>query len=99
MRLAKRIWPIALLILCAPVWFRSALEINLCAAEVFGKAFSKVKRRGSTDEFREIVGEFALKLRVVLRAKVFGLQFLQRVHQRLGNVTSAILAEVALGVG
>jgi hypothetical protein len=76
-----------------------ALEINLRATEVFGQTFRKVKRCGTTDEFREIVGKFALKLGVVLRAEVFGLQFLQRMHQRLGHVTSAIRTEVALGIG
>jgi hypothetical protein len=76
-----------------------ALEINLRAAEFLGQAFGKIKRRGATDKFREVVGKFLLKLRVVLRAEVFGLQLLQRMHQRLGHVTSAVLAEVALGIG
>ena len=36
---------------------------------------------------------------IVLGAEVFGLQFLQRVHQRLGHVASAELTKVAGGVG
>ena len=54
---------------------------------------------GRPTEFAEVIAQFALKFRVVLRAEIFGLQFLQRVHQRLGHVTSAVRAEVALGVG
>ena len=53
MRLARRIWPIALLILCAPVWLQVfALEINFRAAEFLGQAFGKIKRRGATDRIR-----------------------------------------------
>ena len=75
-----------------------ALEINFRTAEFLGEAFGKIKRRGATNEFREVIGQFLLKFRVVLRAEVFSLQLLHWVHQRLRHVTSAIRTEVALGV-
>src|SRR5256885_3440722 len=37
--------------------------------------------------------KLALKFGVVLGAEVFGLQLLQRVHQRLGHITSAVRSE------
>ena len=100
MRLAKRICPIALLILCAPVWIQIfALQINFCAAEFLGEPFGKIKRRGAADKFLEVIIQFALEFRVVLRAEIFLLQFLQRMHQRLRHITSAVRTEVAVGVG
>ena len=76
-----------------------ALEINFRAAEFLGEAFGKIKRRGAADKFREVIRKLALKFRVVLRAEVFGLQLLQRVHQGFRHITSAVGAEVACGVG
>ncbi len=76
-----------------------ALQINFRAAEFLGEAFGEIKRRWATDEFREVIGKFMLKFRVVLRAKIFLFQFLQRMHQRLGHITTAVGTKVALGVG
>ena len=76
-----------------------ALEINFRAAEFPGEAFGKVKRRGPAAEFLQVILELALKLRVLLRAEIFVLQFLQRMHQRLRHETPAVGAEMALGVG
>ena len=76
-----------------------ALEINLRAAEFAREPFGEIKRRGPAAEFLEVILELALELRVVLRAEVFVLQFLQRVHQRFRHKTSAVGAEMALGVG
>ena len=76
-----------------------ALEINLRATKLLGQAFRKIQRGGAADKFGEVVGQFLLKFRVVLRAEIFSLQLLQRVHQRLGHITSAIGTKVALGIG
>ena len=76
-----------------------ALEINLRAAEFFREAFGKIKRRGTPDEFGEIVGKFFLEFGIVLRAEIFFFQLLQRMHQRLGHVTSAERPKMAGGVG
>jgi hypothetical protein len=76
-----------------------ALEINFRAAEFAREALGKIKRRGPAAKFLEIIRQLALKFRVVLRAEVFGLQLLQRVHQRLGHITSAVGPEVAGGIG
>ena len=76
-----------------------ALEINFRAAEFAREALGEVKRRGAAAEFPEVIRQLALEFRVVLGAEVFGLQLLQRVHQRLGHKTSAERTEVAGGVG
>ena len=76
-----------------------ALEINFRAAEFFGQAFGKIKRRGATDKFSEVIRKVLLKFRVVLRTEIFLLQFFQRMHQRLRHITSAVRTKVALGVG
>ena len=76
-----------------------ALEINFRAAEFLGEALGKIKRRGAADKFLEIIRQLALKFRVVLGAEVFGFQFLQWVHQGFRHITSAVGAEMALGVG
>ena len=76
-----------------------ALEINFRAAEFLGEAFGKIKRRRETDKLGEVITQFFLKLRIVLRAEIFFLQFLQRVHQGLGHITSAERSKMAGGVG
>ena len=76
-----------------------ALQINFRAAEFLGEAFGEIQRRGATDKFSEVVGQFLLKLRVMLCAEIFFFQLLQRVHQRLGHVTSAERPKMAGGVG
>ena len=64
-----------------------ALEINFRAAQFAREAFGEIKRRGAADKFREVIGQLALKFRIVLGAEIFRLQLLQRVHQRLRHVT------------
>jgi hypothetical protein len=54
---------------------------------------------GAAAEFAEVVVEFGLEFGVVLGAEVFGFEFLQRMHEGLGDIASAVLAEVAVGVG
>ena len=76
-----------------------ALEKNFRAAEFAREAFGEIKRCGPATEFPEIILELALKRRVFLGAEVFGLQLLQRVHQRLRHEASAVGTEMALGVG
>ena len=62
------------------------------------QTFGEVQRRGSPAEFAQVVIQLPLKLRVMLRAEVFLLQLLQRVHQRLGHEPSAVGTEMSLGV-
>ena len=76
-----------------------ALQVDFRAAEFLGEAFGEVERRGPADEFAQVVAEFALELRVLLRSEVFGLQLLERIPERLRDVTAAELPEPALVVG
>ncbi len=75
-----------------------ALEINFRAAEFAREAFGKIKRRGASAKFAQVILQFALKFRVLLRAEIFLLQLLQRMHQRLRHITSAVRAEMAVGI-
>jgi hypothetical protein len=83
---------------CARVVKVFALEVNFGATEFPGEAFGQVKGRGPADEFGEVVGKFALEFRVMLGAEILGLQFLERVHESLGHITSAVGSEMALSV-
>ena len=76
-----------------------ALEIDFRAAQFAGEPFGKIQRRGPSAKFLEVIRQFALKFRVLLRAEIFRLQLLQRMHQRLRHITSAVRAKMALGVG
>ena len=75
-----------------------ALEINFSAAEFLGEPLGKVERGGATAKFLEVIFKLALKRRVLLRAQVFVLQLLQRLHQRFGHETSAVGTEMAMGI-
>ena len=75
MRRASRIWPIVLLILCAPVWQQIfALEIDLRAAELLGQPFGEIERRFSADIFMQIMLELPLKSRIAAHLSVSALQ-------------------------
>ena len=76
-----------------------ALEVDLRAAQFAGEALGKVKGRGPAAELAEVVIELALELRVLLRAEILLLQFVQRVHERLGHKSASVGAEVALRIG
>ena len=72
-----------------------ALQINFRAAKFSCQSLGEVKRRRSAAKFLQIILELALELGVFLRAVLFVLQFLQRMHQRFGHKTSAVWTEVA----
>ena len=76
-----------------------AFEINFRAAQVAREAFGKIKGRGASANFIEIIGKFALKLRVLWRAKILLLQLMQGMHQGFRHESAAIRAEMAGGVG
>ena len=75
-----------------------ALEVDFCAAEIAGEPLSVVERRGASAELAQIILQLVLKLGIVLRAKIFVLQFLQRVHERLGDVPPSVFAKAPVGV-
>ena len=74
-----------------------AFEINFWPAQFPRQPFRKIKRRGPAAKLAQIISQFLLKFRVVLRPKIFLLQLLERVHQRFRHITSAIRAEIAPG--
>ena len=76
-----------------------ALQINLRAAELLREALGKVERRGPSAVVAEQAVEFGVKGGIGLGALVFGGEFEQRGHQRLGHEHAAELAEVAVPVG
>jgi hypothetical protein len=76
-----------------------ALKINFRAAELARETLGEVERGGASAEFAEIIGKFALKFRIFLRAEIFRFQLLQRMHERLRHVTAAVLTEVTVRIG
>ena len=100
MRLASRICPMALLILCAPCEARYiAFKVNLGPAQVFRQPLGMVQRRGSSDEFAQIIIQPSLKFRILLGTKIFLLQLAQRMHQSLGHIPSSVRTKPAGRIG
>jgi hypothetical protein len=100
MRLASMAWPMVLLILCAPVWFRSSrFEINLRAAHFAAHAGRVVDGRGAADKMRQLRFELGDESRVVLVLGVGLFELFDGVGQRLADKTAAVNAKVAAGVG
>ena len=75
-----------------------AFEVDFCAAEVAGEPLCVVERRGPAAEFAQIILQLVLKLGIFFRPEIFVLEFLQRVHERLGDVASAVFAKASVGV-
>src|SRR5258708_3479502 len=76
-----------------PLYFAERLT------EFLGEPFGEIKRRGAADKFGEIITQLLLKFGIMLRAEVFFFQLLQRMHQRLRHITSAVGAEMAGRIG
>ena len=76
-----------------------AFEIDFRSAQFAGQALGVVERGGSAAELAEVVGEFALKLGVVLGAEIFVFDFLQRMHQCFGHKASPIGSEMSGCIG
>ena len=66
------------------------LEVDLRAAQLFAKAFGEIERRRPSHEVAQIALEHGLERRVVLRLEVGRLEFVQSVHQRLGDELAAV---------
>ena len=75
-----------------------ALEIDFRATQFFREPLGEIERRGAPAEFAEIIIQFPLKLGILLGAKIFFLQLLERMHQRLGHIAPAVRAKVAVGI-
>jgi hypothetical protein len=75
-----------------------ALEIDLRATQFTSEPLGVIERRRPAAELAEVVLQLALELGIFLGAEIFRLQLLERMHQRLGHVTSAVRSEVTLRV-
>ena len=76
-----------------------ALQVDLRAAEQFAPAPRVVDRARAADEVRELVLELGDELGIRAVALVRRAQFVERVHQRLGDEHAAVGAEVPALVG
>src|SRR5215471_13914088 len=70
-----------------------SLQINFRSAEFLRQAASEEKWRGTPRIGLEQQIEALLELPIALGLFVFALQFLERGHQSLGNVASAVAPE------
>ena len=75
------------------------LEIHFRSAQFAREPFREVQWRWPAAEFAQVIIQLALKLGILLRAEVFRLELLQRVHQRLGDESPAVRPKAAFGVG
>jgi len=87
-----------LLILWAPVWRRSALEVDLRAAEVLRQTLRFEEWSGATGVGMEEMQEFLLERFVFAGFGVGGLEFLQGGHEGFGDIASAVGTEAAFGL-
>ena len=85
-------------LMCAGVVQILALEVDLCAAEILGHLFGVVQAAGAACVFVEQLGEFAVELRVIFIMVVGFLQFDHGIHQRFGDVLSAVDAKASVWV-
>ena len=76
-----------------------ALQVDLRAAEFAAQALRVIDRRGPADVVRQFVAELGHEGRIGARLVVGGLQFIERVDQRLGHEGAAIDAEMPRSSG
>ena len=89
-----------LLILCAPVWFKSSRFSQICAPPgLLRQPLRVIDGRRAADVVRELVVELGDERRVVAVARVLLAQLVERAYQRLGDEHAAVRAEVAARVG
>ena len=69
------------------------LEINFRAAEIFRHLFGVIKRRRAVRVIVKKIIQFRAKFRVVLIAVIGGFKLIYGVHQRFGDILSAVNAE------
>ena len=70
-----------------------ALQIDLGAAQFFRQALREKQRRGTPGKSAQQYVKTLLEFRILLRFLVIPLQFVERRHQRLGNIAPAIDAK------
>jgi len=75
-----------------------ALEVDLGSAQFAGQALGEVKGCGTTAEFLEVIVQLTAEGRVLDGLRVFTFQFLQRVHQGLGNIASSVGPKMAANI-
>ena len=94
MRRASSAWPITLLTLCAPVWFRSSrLRIDLRAAELSRPALGVIDRARAADVMLELVCELREELGIARDSartppsarRARGSAFRRRTRRRTGR--------------
>jgi hypothetical protein len=76
-----------------------ALEVDLCAAEMFGQALGEIQGRRPADVVPEVAVHFSLERRIGLGVGVSLLQIEDQRHQRFGDKASAENAEMPALVG
>ena len=76
-----------------------ALDVDARAAKLASQVLGVVERRGPADVVAGQVLQPGLELLVSLRGAVFGLELVDRAHERLGHELSSELAEAPSLVG
>ena len=76
-----------------------ALEVDLGAAEMLGQPLGEIERARAAAVMGEKIGEFRMEGRIGLGFGVGAFEIEDQRHQRLGDVASAIEAEMAALVG
>ncbi|MND30601.1 hypothetical protein D3C80_211340 [compost metagenome] len=76
-----------------------ALEINLCATEMFSQTLGIIERARTADIMGAEIGQFLLEFRIVLRLFPFGLKIQDQRHQRFRDKAATENAETAVLIG
>ena len=98
-RTASSAWPTALLILCAPVWFRSSRFSQMRAPRLLAQPLGEVEGRRPADVVAAEPLEVGGEGRVGAGGLVPGGELVERAHHGLGDEPAAEVAEPAAGVG
>ena len=93
-------WPSVLLILCAPVWFRSSRLSQICAPPHCSRQpLGKIQRRRAADVVLQQVVQLGLKRRVLPGLVILRRQLIEGPRQRLRHIPAAKGAKPAGGIG
>ena len=79
--------------------FNRAAPARLRAAERLCQPFREIERGGTADIMFEQIVELGLKARVSLSFAIFAFEIEDQRHQRFGDITAAVIAEVATFIG
>ena len=88
-RLASRPWPIALLILCAPVWARSSRLSQTSAPQRRESSPANVSGVGPSDPGAQLRVEFGLERGIRQDVAYALLESVEGRHQRFGDIAPA----------